>query len=399
VPNKEGIMTVVTVPQVMQPISSALDTELGVALLAHCYAYYGTTQIAALSYNAEFVRSHDFFRPGRSSQAFWSAAALEAGTDQRGLITGLLSGLGIQMNQLEMGPSAQSFGKEPWNRLVPAILSGMRTTSPTRRSDRTQEYVALSVRLGRELLALSATVPAAAEWLDLCDKALISPIRREQLKSFLAAGSFREAVDLFSPSELFLLGEAYLLSNGILPASTCNRLTGFVRQAGNACGKESFGKAPEISSPTLERLRKIVPPAESPDLETFQKEIEQYGFLAWRRIGLADNSFHFYESYEQLQFPSTTDILFERFNDLKIRLAEISYSAGLPASVNKLLGDMALQELVTNPATANIQNWKGVIDQIEKLGPDRCRGWMEELLGTGVLSAYSGKSIQHPEGF
>jgi tetratricopeptide (TPR) repeat protein len=390
---------VVTVPQMMQQISSALDTELGVALLAHCYAYYGTTQIAALSYNADFIRSHDFFRPGRSSPAFWSAALLEAGADQRGLITGLLSGLGIRMHQLEMGPSAQSFGKEPWNRLAPAILSGMRTTSRSLRSDRTQEYVALSVRLGRELLALHATAPAAAGWLDLCANGLISPIRREQLKTFLATGSFKEALDLFSPSELFLLGEAYLLSSEILPASTCHRLTGFVRRAGNACGKESFGKAPEFSSPTLERLRKIVPSAASPELETFQKEVEQYGFLAWRRIGLADNSFRFYESYEQLQFPSTMDILFERFNDLKIRLAEISYSAGLPASVNELLGDMALQRLVTDPATANIQNWKGVIDQIEKLGPDQCRGWVEELLGTGALSAYSGKSIQHPEGF
>jgi tetratricopeptide (TPR) repeat protein len=397
--NKEGITTVVTVPQVMQQISSALDTELGVALLAHCYAYYGTTQIAALSYNAEFVRSHDFFRPGRSSQAFWSAAALEAGTDQRGLITGLLSGLGMQMHQLEMGPSAQSFGKEPWTRLAPAILSGMRTMSWSLRSDRTQEYVALSVRLGRELLALNATVPAAAEWLDLCDKVLISPIRREQLKSFLAAGSFKEGLSVFSPSELFLLGEAYLLSSDILPASTCNRLTGFVSRAGHACGRESFGKAPEFSSPTLERLRKTVPSAASPDLETFQQEVEQYGFLAWRRIGLADSSFHFYEYYEQLQFASTIDILFERFNDLKIRLAEISYSAGLPASVGELLGDMALQKLITDPATASIQNWKGVIDQIEKLGPDQCRGWIEELLGTGALSAYSGKLSQHPEGF
>ncbi len=395
----DDVTVVFTVPQVMQQISSALDTELGVALLAHCYAYYGATQIAAFSYNADFVRSHDFFRPGRSSQAFWSAAAVEAGKDQRGLITGLLSGLGIQMHQLEMGPAAQSFGKDPWNRLVPAILSGMRTTSPSLRSDRTQEYVALSVRLGRELLALHATVPGAAGWLDLCDKVLIAPIRREQLKSFLAAGSFRSAVDLFSPSELFLLGEAYLLASDILPASTCNRLTGFVRRAGNACGKESFGKAPHISSPTLERLRKIVPTAASSELETFQKEVEQYGFLAWRRIGLADNSFHFYESYEQLQFSSTMDILFERFNDLKIRLAEISYSAGLPASVSELLGDMALQTLTTDSAAANIQNWQGVVDQIEKLGLNQCRGWIEELLGTGALSAYSGKSTQHPEGF
>jgi hypothetical protein len=93
------------------------------------------------------------------------------------------------------------------------------------------------------------------------------------------------------------------------------------------------------------------------------------------------------------------DILFERFNDLKIRLAEISYSAGLPASVSELLGDMALQKLITDPATANLQNWKSVIDQIEKLGPEQCRGWIEELLSTGALSAYSGKSIQHPEGF
>jgi tetratricopeptide (TPR) repeat protein len=390
---------VITVPQLMQQISSALDTELGVALLAHCYAYYGTVQIAAFSYNADFIRSHDFFRPGRSSQAFWSAAMLEGGADQRGLVTGLLSGLGMRMQQLEMGPAAQSLGKEPWNRLAPAILSGMRNTSWSLRSDRAQEYVALSVRLGRELLAFHAAAPVAAGWLDLCAKILIPPIRREQLRAFLSAGKFKEAVDVFSPSELFLLGEAYLLSTDILPAGTCPRLTGFVRQAGSACGRDSLGKAPELSSPTLERLRQMVPSAESRDLESFQMEVEQYGFLTWRRTGLADNSFHFYAAYEQLQFPSTMDILLERFNDLKIRLAEINYSAGLPASVSEMIGNMALQSLVTDPATANIQNWKGVIDQIEKLGPGMCRGWIEELLSTGALSAYSGESGQQPEAF
>ena len=91
------------------------------------------------------------------------------------------------------------------------------------------------------------------------------------------------------------------------------------------------------------------------------------------------------------------EVLFERFNDVKIRLAEISYAAGLPASVMELVGDLALQKLGTDPGAANIQDWQGVIYQIEKLGPDQVRGWIEELLGTGALSTYPGKSKQGPE--
>ena len=381
-------------PEVLKQAAAVLHTELGLTLLGHCYAYYATPQTAALSYDQDFIRKHDFYRHRQPSVSGWSPAALlvEPGKERAGAITGSLSGLGLQLHQLETTASAQSFGKREWSGVVPAILSGIRGIPRSLRTDRAQEYVALSVRLGRELVALCLPAPATDGWCEQHISALISPFRRGQVAEAVSRGDVAGAIDLFSPSELFFLGEAYLMAINALPTRACGSLVPY------GCSTDLPSKAPAIAGPVLERLREIIPGKDSPEWDAFQREVEQYGCSVWHRLGISTRSFLFCDSYEQLQnYPQ--HLLFDRMIDVKIRLAETGYAAGVPAAVGAMVGDLALQNLITDPASPSVNTWNDVIREIARLGPGYVGGWMEELLNRGFLSLYPGNAAEKQEEF
>lgn len=370
---------------VLKQVAAVLHTELGLALLGHCYAYDGSPQTAVLSYDPDFIRKHDFYPHRQPSQPGWTGAALleEPGNERGGVITGSLAGLQIQLNRLETAASAQSFGRWGSGKVLPAMLSGMRVIHPQLRTDRAQEYVALSVRLGRELMALCLSAPATDGWCDQHLSALISPLRRNQVADFVTRGDLIGAMEELSPSELFFLGEAYLAEVGTLPARACRRLCAY------GCDLDAPMKAPEIMSPALERLREIIPAAASAESDAFQREVEQYGCSVWQRLGIPDVSLRFCDSYERLQNSALPDFLFDRIIDLKIRLAETGYSAGVPASVGGMVGESALQYLIADPASTLVGTWNDLMKEIMRLGPAHQIFWMEELLNRGALSIYS----------
>ncbi len=383
----------------MARAAGLLNTELGTMLLAHSYADYESPRAAGLALDPEFIRKHDFFPAGESSPSRWSAAELVQDKQRGNLITGSLSGVAFQLHQIEAGASAQSFGRKDWNKLVPALLSGIRMVPQSLRSERAQEFVALSVRLGRELVAAGAADPSFKAWCNQYLPLLLSALRRERFEDLLRGGDVTGAVDLFSPSELFSLGEAYLISQGILPAGACGGVASFLRYSGNGCGHSPERRAPELVSPVLERLGKVIPPDGSSQYRNFQREVEQYGFPLWRRFDLTDLSFQFCDTYEQLQTYAAPELLFERISDLKIRLAEIGHATGLPASIGGLVGELAIQNLVTDPASATVETWDEVMKQIGRLGPYQVRGWVEELLNQGDLSNQPGKTGEKVEKF
>jgi hypothetical protein len=263
------------------------------------------------------------------------------------------------------------------------MLSGVRIIDPQLRTDRAQEYVALSVRLGRELMAWCLSASATGEWCDQHFSALISPMRRNQVVDFVTRGDRVGAIELLSPSEMFFLGEAYLTEAGMLPASASRRLCAY------GCELTSTLKAPEIASPVLERLREIIPAAGSVESDAFQREVNQYGCSVWRRLGLSDVSLQLCDSYERLQNSDLPDFLFDRIIDLKIRLAETGYAVGVPASVAGMVGELALQYLIADPASIRIGAWDDLMKEIMGLGLAHQMMWMEELLNRGSLSVYS----------
>jgi hypothetical protein len=375
----------VRVQRALKQADAVLHKELGIALLSHCYAYEGSPQTAVLSYDPDFIRKHDFYPHRQPSQAGWSEAELleEQGNERGGVIAGSLAGLEIQLNRLEMAASAQNFGGWGPGKLLPAMLSGIRVIHPQLRTERAQEYVALTVRLGRELMALCLSASATDEWCDPHLSELISPLRRNQIADFVTHGDPIGALELLSPSELFFLGEAYLAETDILPAGARERLCAY------GCRLDATWKTPEITSPVLVRLRQIIPAAGSADAVAFQREVEQYGCSVWRRLGLSNVSLQLCDSYERLQNSDLPDFLFDRMIDLKIRLAETGYAVGVPASVAGMVGELALQYLIADPATTRVAAWEDLVKEIMRLGLAHQFMWMEELLNRGSLSVYS----------
>ncbi len=373
--------------RVLSRVTAALHTELGVALLGHCYAYYGSSQTAVLSYDPGFIRKHDFYPHREPSVPGWSETELlvEQDNERGGAMAGSLAGLQISLIRLETAASAQSAGKWGSGRLLPAMLSGMRVVQPRLRTDRAQEYVALSVRLGRELAALCLS-PVGNQWCVRHLSTLLPPMRMDLAADRVRGQDSIAALELFSPSELFFLGEAYLGDVGVLPMRARDHLCAY------GCNISAQAKAPDITSPALERLREIIPAAGSTDLVAFQREVEQYGCNVGRRLGLSEVSLQLCDSYEWLQDSISPDFLFDRIIDMKIRLAETGYAAGTPASVAGMVGELALEYLVADPASIPVGSWNDLVNQIMLLSPGHHFMWMEELLNRGSLSVYSGKS-------
>jgi len=365
-----------------------LHTELGLALLLHCYAYQGTLNAAALTFDPDFVRKHEFYLRKGVPVTAWVPAELELSAERESIISGSLSGLDNQLNAAEVQAPSRTSDKydvgRDWSEAVGSMLAGIRGAKPALRSDGAQEYVALTMQLGRELLFLKILDPSSDRWSDPYLSALLSQLRRERLALLMNNERVVEAIEVLSPSELFFLGEAYLVSIGVLPRAACGRLAPFMESVWDGSSKDSV-KPPRLTSPGIERLRQIIPTADSPSFDSFQMEVEQYGELLWRRLGILESSLRSVETYEQVA-NYRSQLLFERVFDLKIRLAEIAYSAGLPASVAGVLGQMAVQSLIVDRAGTSVSGWEEAIQQIRLLNVGNIHGWMEELLVSGILT-------------
>ncbi len=344
-------------------VAQALNTELGVTLLSFCYAFHGAPEADVLAFDPNFVRKHDFFAGAPDRGGPWAATRLEQKAGTGSYCTGSLSGLGFELSRLETAQWAQDLGDREERSLVPTVLAGMRSVRRALRSDRAQEYVALSVRLGRELLATAAVEGETRRWCEAYLRRRLLPRRRDEVLEALAAGSPLRAAAALSASELLLLGRQWL-------------------------GEKTVENSPVLSSPVAIRLKAIVPAADQS--ASFQRELDQYGIFLRRRIGISQTTASIPDSYEQLDQAGGEEVLFERICDLKIRLADLHYGMGIPAFLGEAEGELAVQEILPRSLAARAGTWKTALEQIGRLGVDDARRWIEDLATRGVLAAEDG---------
>jgi hypothetical protein len=378
--------------QTCQEIAVALHTELGVTLLTYCYAYHGSPEIDPLAFDASFVRKHAFL-DGQSAGRAWTFAHTENGPDLGTYIAGSISGIDSELGRLELTQSARDFAGGD-RALLPTLLLGMRTVPGRARSDRAQEHVALSVRLGRELLTLAALDEELKTWCDDYLSAIVPPARRERLKLALSQHLPSAAIGVLSPSELLCLGEHYLLASsqekgaagaGRDPARMDPRTEAREPDRADAAGTQA-SPVPLVVSPILERLRQLTSQAQTEDGPAFRKALEQYGVLVRRRAGLRQFTLETPEPYEYLELNMNRELLNERINDVKIRLAELHYSLGLPAYVAEADGEFALREILLGPPGTKSSAWQRALEKTAQLRADNVRGWIDESLNRGLLT-------------
>jgi hypothetical protein len=239
-------------------------------------------------------------------------------------------------------------------------------------------------------------------WCENYLATLVSPRRRERAMQLVQEGNARAASAVLSVSELFFIGEAYLASYQRAPqrspvdiasvegGSSAGSSDGAVGNGahGNGSAHEppSTGLAADPDCPVLARIREIVPTDRSSEARQFRREVDQYGILLRRRVGLSQLSFSLADSYEQLERNSREELLYERICDLKIKVAELSYSLGLPAYLGEVLGELAVRDILPQSAAVRTNSWKLALEQIGRLEPENARNWVEELMNRGILA-------------
>lgn len=385
--------------QVCQEIAVALHTELGVTLLTYCYAYHGSPEIDPLAFDANFVRKHSFFE-GQWTGRAWTFAQTEKSMDLGTYIAGSISGIDSALGRLELAQSARDFAGDD-RALLPTLLLDMRTVPGQARSDRAQEYIALSVRLGRALLTLAAIDGEFETWCDSYLSTIVPPGRRERLALALHRRHTSAATSVLSPSELLLLGQRYLLASGQdqgMAAGEGDRaLSGPRLETQQPYVVDAWAvqasPVPAMVSPLLDRLRQLMHQAQATDGPAFHRELEQYGVLVRHRVGLRQFTLETPEPYEYLDLSLNRELLYERICDVKIRLAELHYSLGLPAYVAEADGEFALREMLLGPPGTKGSGWQRALEKIAQLRADNVRGWIDESLNRGLLTLAEPKAI------
>lgn len=334
-------------------IAADLHAELGVTLLTYCYAYSGGPSIDVMTFDPNFVRKHRFYRRSARPPA-WSRAHFEQEDALGGLIEGSVVGLGFELARLE---TAQALGGVTGSRMIdlaPAILYGVRQVPPALRTDRSQEYVALGARLGGMLIDLAGSNPEVGRRV------------RSFTTSFVPGARLESDAHALSPSELFLLGHEYFKSG-----------------ARDLCDSEP--PIGESHCSVLSRLGEIAPKKDRRDHAAFEQEVQQYGVLLRGRIGLSRLSFELIEPYERLGDSLSSEPLYDRICDLKIRIAELNHAAGIPAALGGAQASMALTEVLPRPHDLFPYEWKTTVERINRLDQKLAPGWIRELLNNGTL--------------
>jgi len=248
------------------------------------------------------------------------------------------------------------------------------------------------------VLFRSGIFTEVGSWCDSFLSNLVPPKRRERAMALAKDGNSSGAAEVLSPSELFLVGEAFVKSPPLPPSnSSTPDLSGPVNPPGGETG--GSGASPATASeepsslapskrgdcPISRRLKDVAPDGSTPEGLEFQRELEQYGVLLRKRLGLNQLSLSLADSYEQLEISAGEEVLFERICDLKIRVAELNYAVGLPAYLAEVLGELAIRDILPKTAVVRTNSWKMALEQIGRLGTENARNWVDELLNRGIV--------------
>ncbi len=388
--------TAANLRQTAGELAASLHAELGVTLLTYCYAYHGSPEVDALAFDVNFVRKHDFGASG-SRKHSWATTRLENRGELGTYLSGSISGIDYELARLEVAQSHSTMaGRE--STLMPTLLVGLRSIPSALRSDRAQEFVALTARLGREVLLLAALHPELMQWCDDALRRLLPPLRHEKVIALLEQSRPSAATAAVTPSEFFFLGEAYLESHGPERAATEARVLSDSAGEGEPRSADTpdrqppseggFPPSPDagFASPSLIRLDRIRRKAEDAGAAAFRKELEQYGMSLRRRLAMRRFTLDLPEPYEYLEQNLREQLLFERMCDLKVQLAELHYALGLPAFVAEADGEPALREILSRPSETGIGDWRYTLQRIARLRKHHVRAWMEEALNRGTLT-------------
>ncbi|HUB81255.1 MAG TPA: hypothetical protein VMB03_20780 [Bryobacteraceae bacterium] len=177
-------------------------------LLGFNYAYYAPPGAQILYTNPVFVRGHDFigsqgnYNTWRNTEVYGTGWPSNAG----GRLVGSLATLPYALAEAEQNfliPAQRQ--ALIWGDLAPQMILSATTPRWWNVTPSQIHWVGLHLRYGREVMAEAASDAGVRGMaLESLSKAA-SPARVDEIQKLLSKGAAREALDLVTPSELFVL--------------------------------------------------------------------------------------------------------------------------------------------------------------------------------------------------
>jgi hypothetical protein len=327
-------------PGALDDVRSRMGPAVGEGLLGYAYAVF-MDSMNDVSFSLDLVRKHDF------ETAPWREAKVDGGR-----VSGSLGRLSQALARLQ----ARSIGPSDSSAFFTAMLGSAQLVDRRLVTRRAEEYVARTMDLGEEVLALSfladQTAAGAMSQIDI----LTTARRANQIKSLVERGEIAKALRLMAPSESYALGQAYF--NQRLGTASASK---FVDEPG-ALGAMARVISQEQGKPAGESL--------------LASEIRQFGMPTTTRTGLSRLDLIEPEPFEHCSNFLNDDRLAERIQDLKLatirRLHRLGGDPMLPVSSPVLrdvsqgaFAEMRKSTSGTNPPG---RDWSSVINTLQ--GPN-----------------------------
>ena len=222
------------------------------------YAYYAPPGAQVLYTNPMFVRSHDFNGMQSANQTWKQTEVVGSGwpSNAGGRLVGSLAGLPYALAEAEQNfliPTREQ--ALIWGDLVPQLLVGAKAGRFWNVTPSQMRWVALHMRLGEAQVAQAALDPArrtqVLEWIEQH----APPARARRIEAALAGGDAAAALELITPSELYLSG----LQAAAQPVDPTDFIDGEIHRLAAAdpahCNESAIAAAFGTPKPTLAHLR------------------------------------------------------------------------------------------------------------------------------------------------
>ena len=240
-------------PEKLREIRGQLAPALRDTIVGYNYVRYAPPGAQILLTNPLFVRGHDFVGALGGNHAWQSTSMYGSGwpSNAGGRLIGSLSSLPYALAEAEKDFLVPTQTQALiWGDLVPQMILSATLPRYWDVTPAQMRWVSASMRHAESMIAEAAVNPnLRGRTLEVVGNAA-SLIRYDAVAREVAAGNVRAAVDLLTPSELYLIGQNLSASESV-PDPGARELTHLRSVAGDQVSTEAISRAWGTSKPTL----------------------------------------------------------------------------------------------------------------------------------------------------
>jgi len=336
-------------PEKLREIRGQLAPALRDTIVGYNYIRYAPPGAQILLTNPLFVRGHDFFGAQGGDHAWQTTAMYGSGwpSSAGGRLIGSLSALPYSLAEAEKDFLVPTQTQALiWGDLVPQMILSATIPRYWDVTPAQTRWVAATIRHAEAMIAEAAVnAGVRARVLEVVGSAA-SLIRYDAVAREVEAGNVRAAVDLLTPSELYLIGQN-------LSASESN---------------------PDPAAQELAHLRAVAPGQVSPEaISRVWGTSKPTLTNSYRRELLSLKTFPTLMGY-------SSRIMAESWESNQLYWAEISDEVGVTPSRLSLLIPEWTQATVERIFASHLEDWPALLQSLRSVGEDVRAGKLKEAV-------------------